>query len=65
MNNKQRFKILYDNWAVPIFRLAESYEGSHLSVNNNLNNKKVIKILGELKSALRDQLNSLRDASKS
>ena len=59
---KDKYRILYEGIAKPIWEKAMMYESSSLFVENRLVNPKVIKAFNELKKAIEEQLVTIRNS---
>ena len=63
MNKKEKYNLIYDKVAKPIFYLAEMYESSAPFVDNKLVNEKVLDAFSTLKETLRQQLNHIKNVN--
>lgn len=60
--NKEKYRIVYERIAKPIWDKAIMYESSSLFVENRLVNPKVVKAFNELKKAIEEQLATIRNS---
>ena len=60
MTNREKFNIIYKNFAQPVASMKMTYESSALTVGNRLMVPEVVKKYEELLDALKRQLDSFK-----
>ncbi len=58
--NKEKYNIIYNFFAKPVYNMAMTYENSCLTIESGVVNPKVVKCFNELKKALEEQLKSYK-----